>query len=209
MPHFSAYNYHMTRFVTSAPDIHHLPTDNSIEIAFAGRSNAGKSSALNALTNQNNLARTSKTPGRTQLINLFQVAEGKSLVDLPGYGYAEVPEKIRRQWQKSLEEYLQKRRSLKGIVILMDIRHPLKDLDQQMIQWAVDVTLPVLLLLTKADKLSQSGRNSMLRQVVHQIAPLQGDIQVEIFSVLKKIGVDKLRDKLDTWFTSSSQVSYP
>ncbi|MEN1417146.1 ribosome biogenesis GTP-binding protein YihA/YsxC, partial [Pseudomonas aeruginosa] len=109
--------------------------------------NAGKSSALNTLTNQKSLARTSKTPGRTQLINLFEVADGKRLVDLPGYGYAEVPEEMKRKWQRALGEYLEKRQSLQGLVVLMDIRHPLKDLDQQMMEWAVDSKIAVLVLL--------------------------------------------------------------
>lgn len=196
------YNYHVTHFVTSAPDIRHLPPDSGIEVAFAGRSNAGKSSALNTLTNQKNLARTSKTPGRTQLINLFEVTEGVRLVDLPGYGYAEVPEEMKRKWQRALGEYLQKRESLQGLVILMDIRHPLKDLDQQMIQWAVDVQLPVLVLLTKADKLTSGARKSQLNMVREAVLPFMGDVQVEAFSSLKKFGVDKLEQKLDLWFST-------
>ncbi|MEH0832934.1 ribosome biogenesis GTP-binding protein YihA/YsxC [Pectobacterium cacticida] len=196
------FNYHMTRFIISAPDIHHLATDSGIEVAFAGRSNAGKSSALNTLTNQKNLARTSKTPGRTQLINLFEVAENVRLVDLPGYGYAEVPEQMKIKWQRALGEYLQKRKSLKGLVVLMDIRHPLKDLDQQMIQWAVDVELPVLVLLTKADKLASGARKTQLNKVREAILPFMGDIQVEAFSSLKKLGVDKLQQKLDNWFST-------
>ena len=152
------HNYHMTKFVISAPDIRHLPKDTGIEVAFAGRSNAGKSSALNALTQQKSLARTSKTPGRTQLINLFEVEEGIRLVDLPGYGYAEVPEDMKRKWQQALGEYLQKRECIKGLVILMDIRHPLKDLDMQMIEWSVAMNIPVLVLLTKADKLASGAR---------------------------------------------------
>ncbi|GKW12808.1 ribosome biogenesis GTP-binding protein YihA/YsxC [Pectobacterium punjabense] len=196
------YNYHMTRFIISAPDIRHLATDSGIEVAFAGRSNAGKSSALNTLTNQKNLARTSKTPGRTQLINLFQVADDVRLVDLPGYGYAEVPEQMKIKWQRALGEYLQKRNSLKGLVVLMDIRHPLKDLDQQMIQWAVDVELPVLVLLTKADKLASGARKTQLHMVREAVVPFMGDIQVEAFSSLKKLGVDKLRQKLDNWFST-------
>lgn len=195
------YNYHVTHFVTSAPDIRHLPSDSGIEVAFAGRSNAGKSSALNTLTNQKGLARTSKTPGRTQLINLFEVTEGVRLVDLPGYGYAEVPEEMKRKWQQALGEYLQKRNCLKGLVVLMDIRHPLKELDQQMIQWAVDVSLPVLILLTKADKLASGARKSQLNMVREAVLPFMGDIQVEYFSSLKKTGVDKLRNKLDYWFS--------
>ncbi|ANI29801.1 GTP-binding protein [Yersinia entomophaga] len=195
------YNYHMTHFVISAPDIRHLPRDEGIEVAFAGRSNAGKSSALNTLTNQKSLARTSKTPGRTQLINLFEVTDGIRLVDLPGYGYAEVPEEMKIKWQRALGEYLQKRNCLKGLVVLMDIRHPLKDLDQQMITWAVAVGTPVMLLLTKADKLASGARKAQLNMVREAIIPFMGDIQVEAFSSLKKIGVDKLREKLDTWFS--------
>ena len=126
-------NFRKVHFVTSAPDIRHLPNDGGIEIAFAGRSNAGKSSALNALTEQRQLARTSKTPGRTQLINLFELEPGKRLVDLPGYGYAQVPLDMKLKWQASLSEYLQRRESLKALVLLMDIRHPLKDLDLQML----------------------------------------------------------------------------
>lgn len=200
------YNYHMTRFIISAPDIRHLATDSGIEVAFAGRSNAGKSSALNTLTNQKNLARTSKTPGRTQLINLFEVTDGVRLVDLPGYGYAEVPEQMKIKWQRALGEYLQKRNSLKGLVVLMDIRHPLKDLDQQMIQWAVDVEIPVLVLLTKADKLASGARKAQLNMVREAVLPFMGDIQVEAFSSLKKLGVDKLRQKLDNWFNTLQHI---
>ena len=194
------YNYHMTHFVLSAPDIRHLPSDAGIEVAFAGRSNAGKSSALNTLTQQKSLARISKTPGRTQLINLFEVEPGIRLVDLPGYGYAQVPEEMKRKWQRSLGEYLQMRNSQKGLVVLMDIRHPLKDLDQQMIQWAVDVGTPVMLLLTKADKLASGARQAQVKMVREAVKEFMGDIQVEAFSSPKKMGVDKLNDKLNTWF---------
>lgn len=198
----SELNYHVTHFVMSAPDIRHLPADTGIEVAFAGRSNAGKSSALNTLTNQKGLARTSKTPGRTQLINLFEVKEGKRLVDLPGYGYAEVPEEMKLKWQRALGEYLQKRQALKGLVILMDIRHPLKDLDRQMIQWSVESGIPVLLLLTKADKLASGARKAQLNVVREAALEFIGDVQVELFSSLKKIGVDKVRQKLDSWFNT-------
>ena len=198
----SELNYHVTHFVMSAPDIRHLPADTGIEVAFAGRSNAGKSSALNTLTNQKGLARTSKTPGRTQLINLFEVKEGKRLVDLPGYGYAEVPEEMKLKWQRALGEYLQKRQALKGLVILMDIRHPLKDLDRQMIQWSVESSIPVLLLLTKADKLASGARKAQLTVVREAALEFVGDVQVELFSSLKKIGVDKVRQKLDSWFNT-------
>lgn len=198
-------NYHKTHFLMSAPNIRHLPEESGVEIAFAGRSNAGKSTALNALTNQKGLARTSKTPGRTQLINLFEVEPNCKLVDLPGYGYAAVPEQMKIQWQKSLGEYLQKRECLRGVVILMDIRQPLKDLDQQMIEWAVSSQLPILLLLTKSDKLSQSQRNKQVKMVKEAILPFQGDIQVEAYSALNKIGIDKLAQKLDLWFSEVYQ----
>lgn len=199
------FNYQKAHFIISAPDIRHLPPDTGIEIAFAGRSNAGKSSALNALTQQNGLARTSKTPGRTQLINLFQIEEGRRLVDLPGYGYAQVPEEMKRKWQHSLGEYLQKRECLKGVVILMDIRHPLKDLDMQMIDWAVDSELPTLVLLTKADKLASGARKKQLMAVQDALSEKSGDIHVECFSSLKKIGIDKLRNTLNEWFTDTNE----
>ncbi|OCG77087.1 ribosome biogenesis GTP-binding protein YihA/YsxC [Gilliamella sp. Occ4-3] len=194
-------NYAKTHFILSAPDISHLPVDSGVEIAFAGRSNAGKSSALNTLTNQKGLARTSKTPGRTQLINLFEVEENCRLVDLPGYGYAQVPEAIKRKWQKALGEYLQKRESLKGLVVLMDIRHPLKDLDQQMIEWAVSVDIPIMLLLTKADKLASGAQKKQVNMVKEAILPFQGDITVAPFSSPKRIGLEALKQKLDEWFS--------
>lgn len=205
----SGWNYHVTHFVTSAPDIRHLTDDSGVEVAFAGRSNAGKSSALNTLTNQKALARTSKTPGRTQLINLFQVAEGYRLVDLPGYGFAQVPEEVKRKWQRSLGEYLQARQSLRGLVVLMDIRHPMKDLDQQMVEWAVASQIPVLVLLTKADKLASGARKKQLDLVREASTAFMGDVQVEVFSSLKKLGVDKLRHKLDQWFSEFSDQADP
>lgn len=201
--HIAPLNYAKTHFVTSAPDITHLPSDTGVEVAFAGRSNAGKSSALNTLTNQKSLARTSKTPGRTQLINLFEVEEHCRIVDLPGYGYAQVPEEVKRKWQKSLGEYLQRRESLKGLVVLMDIRHPLKDLDQQMIDWAVSVDLPVMLLLTKSDKLASSAQKKQLDMVREAILPFQGDITVATFSSLKKQGLEPLKQKLNEWFNQT------
>ncbi|WP_243975587.1 ribosome biogenesis GTP-binding protein YihA/YsxC [Vibrio natriegens] len=193
-------HYQNTHFITSAPDIRHLPEDEGVEIAFAGRSNAGKSSALNRLTNQKSLAKTSKTPGRTQLINLFKVEEGCHIVDLPGYGFAQVPVEMKNKWQKSLGEYLQKRECLKGLVVLMDIRHPMKDLDQQMIFWAIDSRIPVQVLLTKADKLKSGARKQTLLKIRKQVETFGGDVDVDVFSSLKGLGVDQLRAKLDTWF---------
>lgn len=194
-------NYQKATFLTSAPDIKALPADTGIEVAFAGRSNAGKSSALNTLTRQNGLARTSKTPGRTQLINTFALAENQRLIDLPGYGFAKVPLAVKEKWQKALSEYLIKRQSLKGIVILMDIRHPLKDLDQDLIHWAVQSDLQVLLLLTKADKLSPGPRKKVLLEVTEASMAFMGDVTVQVFSSLTKLGLPELEQKLDQWFS--------
>jgi GTP-binding protein len=192
-------------FTMSAPDIRHLPNDDGIEVAFAGRSNAGKSSALNTLTNQRGLARISKTPGRTQLINIFEVSEGKRLVDLPGYGFAKVPLEMKKKWQKALGEYLEKRESLKGIVILMDIRHPLKDLDMDLIHWAADSELPVLALLTKSDKLSQGQRSTEVLKVKKALAPLNADIRVQAFSSLKKTGTEQANEVICGWLGQNDE----
>src|SRR5690606_52378 len=140
-------------FLKSAPTLKECPDDIGAEVAFAGRSNAGKSSAINALTRQGKLARTSKTPGRTQLVNFFTLGPDKRLVDLPGYGYAKVPLAMKREWDRHLADYLQHRQSLKALVLLMDIRHPLQEYDWQMVRWAGEGGLPMQLLLTKADKL--------------------------------------------------------
>lgn len=193
-------HYQNTQFITSAPDIRHLPEDFGVEIAFAGRSNAGKSSALNRLTNQKSLAKTSKTPGRTQLINLFSVAPGCTIVDLPGYGFAQVPLEMKKKWQKALGEYLQKRESLKGLVVLMDIRHPMKDLDQDLIHWAVDSSIPVQVLLTKADKLKSGARKAQLTKICDLAIGFGGEVYVDLFSSQNGIGVDALRARLDSWY---------
>ena len=194
------------KFATSAPDIRHLKHDEGIEVAFAGRSNAGKSSALNRLTRQKNLARTSKTPGRTQLINVFELDEQRRLVDLPGYGYAKVPLQMKEKWQKALGEYLQARKSLRGLVVLMDIRHPFKDLDQQLIQWAVDSELPVLALLTKADKLKTGKRKSQVLMAQEAALAFCGDVTVKAFSSLNGLGLDQMERVLEQWFELTSDA---
>lgn len=193
-------------FTISAPDIRKLPEDSGIEVAFAGRSNAGKSSALNTLTNQKGLARTSKTPGRTQLINVFEIAENKRLIDLPGYGFAKVPLEMKNKWQKALGEYLEKRESLKGLVVLMDIRHPLKDLDMDLIEWAVDSELPVLALLTKADKLSQGKRSAEVLKVEKTLSSLNGNIKVQAFSSLKRTGAEQADTVICNWFSEEFEL---
>ncbi|MDT0604419.1 ribosome biogenesis GTP-binding protein YihA/YsxC [Thalassotalea castellviae] len=191
-------------FTISAPDIRRLPEDTGIEVAFAGRSNAGKSSALNTLTNQKSLARTSKTPGRTQLINVFEVSDTQRLVDLPGYGFAKVPLEMKKKWQKALGEYLEKRDSLKGLVVLMDIRHPLKDLDRNLIEWAAESNLPVLALLTKSDKLSQGKASAEVLKVKKNLAPLNADIKVQAFSSLKRTGAEQANKIICDWLSTSA-----
>ncbi|WP_440875187.1 ribosome biogenesis GTP-binding protein YihA/YsxC [Thalassotalea sp. PLHSN55] len=193
-------NLRQAKFTISAPDIRHLPSDGGVEVAFAGRSNAGKSSALNTLTHQKSLARTSKTPGRTQLINIFEVSEGRRLVDLPGYGFAKVPMAMKEKWQKALGEYLEKRDSLKGLVVLMDIRHPLKDLDLDLIHWAADSDLPILVLLTKSDKLSQGKASTQVLSVKKALASLNADLKVQAFSSLKKTGLEQANNIICQWF---------
>lgn len=194
--------YSQAKFLTSAAKVSQLPEDTGIEIAFAGRSNAGKSSALNCLTGIRQLARTSKTPGRTQLINSFILAnENHRLIDLPGYGFAKVALQTKQDWQKNLAHYLEVRQSLKGLILLMDIRHPLKDLDQMMLGWAIDRALPVHILLTKADKISRSEALSTTLKVKKQYNLLQDLISVQPFSSLKKQGIEELIQVLNQWFS--------
>ncbi len=200
----SKINLNKATFTISAPDISKLSADTGIEVAFAGRSNAGKSSALNTLTNQRGLARISKTPGRTQLINVFDIGENKRLVDLPGYGFAKVPLAMKKKWQKALGEYLQQRESLKGLVILMDIRHPLKDLDKDLIHWAADSDLPILVLLTKSDKLSQGKCSAEVLAVRKKLAELNADIKVQAFSSLKRTGVEQANQVICDWFAQET-----
>lgn len=195
--------YRRAHFVTSAQQPKQFPTDEGIEVAFAGRSNAGKSSALNTLCENKSLARTSKTPGRTQLINFFTLGLKRHLVDLPGYGYAKVPEKVRKDWQKLMESYLGARHSLKGLVIVMDIRHPLTDYDLQMLEWCRHYGTPTHILLTKADKLKRGPAQSTLHSVRQQLKQQELDVTVQIFSALKRQGVETLKLVLDDWFELS------
>lgn len=195
-------DFRKTKFITSAPDLFRLPNDQGAEIAFAGRSNSGKSSSLNAICDQSRLAKTSRTPGRTRLINLFEVCKGCSLVDLPGYGYAAVPASMKRDWQKSMGDYLQKRRALRGIVITMDIRHPLKDHDRVIIDWSLAANIPALILLTKSDKLGLNARREAVQKIKFELSEFGGNFTVIAFSALKKIGIDETRNVLTDWFTN-------
>lgn len=193
--------YNQAKFLKSAARVDHLPEDTGYEVAFAGRSNAGKSSALNCLTRINQLARTSKTPGRTQLINLFTLDDpNRRLVDLPGYGYAKVPQQVKLDWQRHLAHYLEVRKSLRGLVLMMDIRHPLKELDTMMAGWAIEQELPLHILLTKADKLSRGQGQSTLQQVRKHYDLYEHLVSVQVFSSLKKQGVDELINVLNGWF---------
>jgi GTP-binding protein len=195
------YNYKQAKFYTTVNDLKSLPQVNH-EVAIVGRSNAGKSSLLNTLTNQNRLAYTSKTPGRTQHINYFEVSSGVYLVDLPGYGYAKVPEKIRDHWVHLLGDYLQFRAEIVGLVLIMDARHPLKDLDLQMIEFFSHSGKPLHVVLSKADKLSNQERTNTLRLVQKKIAEYGFiNLSVQLFSSLKKTGVPELEDKLNEWLT--------
>ena len=193
-----AMHYNQATFVTSAANLAACPPESLAEVAFAGRSNAGKSSAINAITSQTRLARISKTPGRTQLINFFGLAEGRFLVDLPGYGFAKVPLSVKNKWQEELEKYLRRRQVLCGLVLLSDIRHPLKEFDRMMIDWAVQSGLPLHLLLTKSDKLKRGAAQNTMLAVQKELKPFS-NVTVQLFSSLKNDGVTEVRAKLDEW----------
>lgn len=195
-------DYRQTKFLLSAPDPETLPADIGHEVAFAGRSNAGKSSALNAITDQKQLARVSKTPGRTQQINVFPVGEPENaqrLIDLPGYGYAKAPPAMRAHWQKALPRYLETRESLRGLVLIMDIRHPLGPLDEQMLRWCAAAELPAHILLSKADKLKRGPAGNTLQSVRPKAAKLCSGVSVQLFSAQTRAGVDEARAQLDRW----------
>ncbi|MAY02977.1 MAG: YihA family ribosome biogenesis GTP-binding protein [Gammaproteobacteria bacterium] len=192
-------DYKNAHFLTSASTLSQCPPDDALEVAFTGRSNAGKSSAINALTRQPKLARTSKTPGRTQLLNYFMLADKRYLVDLPGFGYAKVPPAMKEKWQKELTHYLEQRRSLQGIILLMDIRHLFKDSDRMMIDWAVHASLPLHILLTKADKLKGGAARNVLFAAQKELQAHAGLISVQLFSALKNEGIETLRTQLDQW----------
>ncbi|RUR31264.1 ribosome biogenesis GTP-binding protein YihA/YsxC [Vreelandella nanhaiensis] len=194
-------NYPTASFMISAPTLATCPDDTGAEVAFAGRSNAGKSSAINALTQQKALARTSRTPGRTQLINFFSVMndESRRLVDLPGYGYAKVPEAVKLEWQQHLSDYLRGRFSLRGLVLLMDVRHPLTEFDQMMLSYADKRNMPVHILLTKSDKLKKGPASAALQKVRSRLKEWEDLVSVQLFSSLKRDGVDTLSQKLDQW----------
>ncbi len=194
-------NFNSTQFVTSAATLKDCPPESLAEVAFAGRSNAGKSSAINAITGQTKLAKISKTPGRTQLINFFEVEPHHYLVDLPGYGFAKVPLAVKEKWQAELERYLRQREPLAGIVVLSDVRHPMKEFDQMMVNWAVQSELPVLLLLTKADKLKRGAAQNTLLKVRKSIEEFS-EVEVQLFSAMNRVGIEGAQKVIADWLTT-------
>lgn len=189
--------YRQASYVISAHRLSQLPPDSGWEVAFAGRSNAGKSSAINALTDQKSLARTSKTPGRTQQIVIFCLDEDRRIADLPGYGYARVPAKLKDHWRNLMAHYFEGRESLRGVVLVMDIRHPMREFDTQMLEWCGATGLPCHILLTKSDKLSRGAAKSALLGVKRAL-PDWADAQ--LFSAKDALGRDELIAVLNDWY---------
>ncbi|MCP4474495.1 MAG: YihA family ribosome biogenesis GTP-binding protein [Gammaproteobacteria bacterium] len=192
-------NFQNVEFDKSVADVTQLPPDQGGEVAFIGRSNCGKSRSLNALTNSKRLAKVSKRPGHTQLLNFFNLSHQYRLVDLPGYGYAKVPRQQQKQWQQLINAYLHQRQSLRGLVLLMDIRHPLQPLDQQMIDWCLDNHIPLHILLSKADKLRYGAAMNQLQQVKKALSLYPQTISLQLFSALNRRGVDELKKQLANW----------
>ncbi|MBT8050204.1 MAG: YihA family ribosome biogenesis GTP-binding protein [Xanthomonadales bacterium] len=189
--------YRAARYVISAHHLRQLPADTGFEVAFAGRSNAGKSSAINALTGQKALARTSKTPGRTQQIVIFEVDPERRVADLPGYGYAKVPEKLRAHWRQVMQGYFESRKSLRGVVLVMDVRHPMKPFDEQMLAWCDASGVPCHVLLTKADKIKRGPAQATLLKM-RTAVPFGATAQ--LFSAKNRSGLDQLIEKLNEWY---------
>lgn len=195
----NALTFPLTVFLTSVAQLDRLPEDQGAEVAFIGRSNSGKSTAINTITGKKGLAKTSKTPGRTQLLNFFKITDQLRLVDLPGYGYANVPSHKKQEWEKTISSYLKMRHSLKGLVITMDIRHPLKERDQAMLTWASHHQIPVYILLTKADKLTRNQAENTLKQTKQQLAALNASYGIQNFSAKTQIGLKTARGIILNW----------
>ncbi len=193
-PRFRAAKYGL-----NAHRVNQLPTDSGAEVAFAGRSNAGKSTAINAITDQKSLARTSKTPGRTQHMVVFELDGNQRLIDLPGYGYAKVPVKLRDHWDQELDRYFRNRLSLRGLILIMDIRHPLKEFDLQFLKWCQRANLPCHILLSKADKLKRGPANSVLLKVKAELKKHQITASCQVFSGHTRSGIDQAYSMLELW----------
>ena len=196
--HNNPSRYNIAQFLISVPKPEQAPEDQGREVAFAGRSNAGKSSALNRITAHQALARISKTPGRTQHLVFFRLDDERRLVDLPGYGFAKVPDRVKREWAISLERYLHERQSLQGLILLMDVRHPLTDYDRKMLEWSLHSEMPVHILLTKADKLKRGAAQNSLLAVKRELGN-QTNVSVQLFSSLKGTGLEEAQSVLDRW----------
>ena len=188
--------FRVATYVLNAHELKQLPDDQGIEVAIAGRSNAGKSSAINTLTDQKSLARTSKTPGRTQQIVIFRLDENRRIADLPGYGYAKVPLKLKEHWRNVMARYFKTRKCLRGVVLVMDIRHPMRDYDQQMLTWCEASGIPCHILLTKADKLKRGPAQSTLLKVQRDLPDIAS---AQVFSSANKQGLWELVKKLSDW----------
>lgn len=195
------HDYHVAYFLISVPAVYCLPNEKiGMEVAFVGYSNSGKSSAINALTYQKKLTKVSKTPGCTQLINLFEVSPGIRLIDFPGYGYSKKTKKRKNYWHDVICKYLKKRENLKGLILMMDIRHPIKDLDQKTIESALSVDVPIFTLLSKSDKISKNILQVTSKKIMHDMQMMfETHIQAEPFSVVKKYGIHSLKKVLDNW----------
>ncbi|MDG6778758.1 ribosome biogenesis GTP-binding protein YihA/YsxC [Thiomicrorhabdus sp. zzn3] len=191
--------YQKAHYLMSVPTLALCPEDSGYEVAFAGRSNAGKSSALNVITSQKSLARTSKTPGRTQMINFFECDDEHRLVDLPGYGFAKVNVKIKRAWEAGLSEYIEKRQCLRGVILLMDCRMPPTEIDLVMLDWTLDLQLPVHVLLTKSDKLKKGPAKASLLKLKKLLKEQYPHASAQLFSSLKRDGLIEVWNKLDEW----------
>lgn len=189
--------YRQASYVISAHKLNQLPDDSGMEVAFAGRSNAGKSSAVNRLTDQKSLARTSKTPGRTQQIVIFDIDEQRRIADLPGYGYAKVPAKLKAHWRSVMQQYFIQRSCLQGVVLVMDIRHPLRPFDEQMLSWCESSGVPCHVLLTKADKLKRGPAQATLLKVRKS---LPSGATVQVFSAKSRDGLPELIRHLNSWY---------
>nr|VFK46470.1 MAG: GTP-binding protein [Candidatus Kentron sp. TC] len=198
--------YKQAVFLVGAVRRAQFPPDYGAEVAFAGRSNVGKSSAINMITGIRSLARTSKTPGRTQQINFFRLDEERRLVDLPGYGYSKAPEKLRRTWGVMVEDYLRYRQSLRGVALLMDARRPLTDLDRQLVDWCLAAGLPFHIVLTKCDKLSLSRARTVRGETLRRLAPSGDDADVLLFSATQKQGIDEVRQYLTGWLDNPAML---
>jgi len=196
--------FRVAQYVLSAHELRQLPPDHGIEVAVAGRSNAGKSSAINTFTDQKSLARTSKTPGRTQQIVIFEIDEKRRIADLPGYGYAKVPTRLKQHWQAVMGRYFQTRRCLCGVVLVMDIRHPMREFDQQMLTWCQAADIPCHILLTKADKLKRGPAQSTLLKIRRGLPAVAS---AQVFSSSKRTGLDELIDKLSDWYEYDDKES--